>query len=153
MVQLYAVALVVGVFSVFFDAAYQSYLPHLVERDNLVEGNAKLDAVSAVSSVAGRAAGGPLIQAITAPLALFTTVGGFVASALCLASIWKREPEPERKPPARLGPEIVVGLRFVLGHRLLRPIAASVAPRICSWRYRRRRCSSSWRGRWSCPRR
>ncbi|MFC7650388.1 MFS transporter [Streptosporangium lutulentum] len=53
MIQLYLVALVTGVLTVFFDVAYQSYLPHLVGREHLVEGNAKLEAVRASSQVAG----------------------------------------------------------------------------------------------------
>ena len=35
--QLYAVALLTGVCTVFFDVAYQSYLPQLVEREQLVK--------------------------------------------------------------------------------------------------------------------
>jgi hypothetical protein len=42
-----------GVCTVFFDVAYQSYLPHLVGRENLVEGNAKLEAVRGVSQIGG----------------------------------------------------------------------------------------------------
>jgi hypothetical protein len=52
--QLYAVAFTVGVFTVFFSVAYQSYLPHLVGRDNLVEGNAKLESVRALRIWAGQ---------------------------------------------------------------------------------------------------
>jgi MFS family permease len=41
--QLYAVGSGVGVCTVFFDVAYQSYPPSLVDRQQLVEGNAKLE--------------------------------------------------------------------------------------------------------------
>ena len=52
--QLYVVAgIVVGICTVFFDVAYQSYLPQLVDRDQLVEGNAKLQASESVSQIAG----------------------------------------------------------------------------------------------------
>ena len=44
--QLYAVGFVVGTLTVFFDIAYQSYLPSLVKRDQIPEGNAKLTASS-----------------------------------------------------------------------------------------------------------
>src|SRR5690348_13605421 len=47
--QLYVVALVTGVSTVFFDVAYQSYLPALVDREALVEGNSKLQASESVS--------------------------------------------------------------------------------------------------------
>ena len=70
LVQVYAVALVAGVCTVFFDVAYQSYLPHLVGRDNLVEGNAKLQGTQSVAQVAGPTVGGVLVQALTAPYAI-----------------------------------------------------------------------------------
>ena len=41
--QLYVVGFVAGTVTVFFDVAYQSYLPSLVERDQLVDGNGKLE--------------------------------------------------------------------------------------------------------------
>src|SRR3954467_5859360 len=66
-VQLYAVALVTSVSTVFFDVAYQSYLPELVTREELVEGNAKLQASESVSQIAGPGVGGVLLQAVTAP--------------------------------------------------------------------------------------
>ena len=52
-VQLYVVGFVVGVLTVFFDVAYQSYLPSLVARDQLQEGNAKLEISRAGAQVVG----------------------------------------------------------------------------------------------------
>jgi MFS family permease len=123
MPQLYAVGLLAGVFTVFFDVAYQSYLPHLVGRDNLVEGNAKLEAVRGVNQIAGPTAAGLVIQWLTAPVAVAVDAVSFVGSALFVGLIRKREPKPARKPDAHLGREIGEGLRFVLGNRLLRSIA------------------------------
>ena len=54
--------LLTGVFTVFFDVAYQSYLPHLVGREHLVEGNAKLEAVRGGRQIGGPTAAGFLIQ-------------------------------------------------------------------------------------------
>jgi MFS family permease len=51
--QLYVVAFLVGILTVFFDVAYQSYLPSLVGRENLVEGNSKLEISRSVSEIAG----------------------------------------------------------------------------------------------------
>ncbi|WP_246079999.1 MFS transporter [Nonomuraea mesophila] len=124
--QLYAVALALGVCTVFFDAAYQSYLPHLVGRERLVEGNSALEGVRTVAQLGGPGVGGYLIQFLTAPFALAVTVAGFAWSAVCLATI--RRPEPRQKHPrAHLGKEIGEGVRFVLGHPLLRRIAACAA--------------------------
>ncbi|HET6213112.1 MAG TPA: MFS transporter [Micromonosporaceae bacterium] len=122
--QLYVVALLTGVLTVFFDVAYQSYLPHLVGRDNLVEGNSKLEVVRASTQIGGPGVGGALIQWLTAPYAIAVDAVSFAFSAMFVGFIRKREPLPERGPDAHLGREILEGLRFVMGNRLLRAIAA-----------------------------
>ena len=121
--QMYVVALVVSVCTVFFDVAYQSYLPELVERDTLVEGNAKLQASESVAQVAAPAIGGLLIQVLTAPFAVLVDAASFVWSASWVMAIQARVPKPARRPDRHLGREINEGLRFVLGDRMLRAIA------------------------------
>ncbi|MET3807718.1 MFS family permease [Nakamurella sp. UYEF19] len=121
--QLYVVALVVGVCTVFFDVAYQSYLPELVGRKGLVEGNAKLQASESVSQIAGPSVGGLLIQVLTAPFAVVVDALSFLWSASWLAAIKARPAKPPRQPDRQLRREIGEGLRFVLGNRLLRAIA------------------------------
>jgi hypothetical protein len=126
MPQLYAVALATGVLTVFFDVAYQSYLPHLVGREHLVEGNAKLEAVRGVSQIAGPTIAGLVIQALTAPVAVALDAASFAGSALFVRRIRRREDLPERKPEAHLRNEVMEGLRFVFGNRLLRAIAMCI---------------------------
>jgi MFS family permease len=121
--QLYVVALVTGVSTVFFDVAYQSYLPQLVDRTEIVEGNAKLQASESVSQIAGPGAGGLLIQALTAPYAVLVDALSFLWSAGWISAIKARPPKPERKPDRHLGREMKEGLAFVLGNRILRSIA------------------------------
>ncbi len=121
--QLYVVALVTGICTVFFDVAYQSYLPQLVDRTLLVEGNAKLQASESVSQIAGPSVGGLLIQALTAPYAVLLDAVSFLWSASWVAAIRSRPPKPERKPDRHLGREIAEGVRFVVGSPLLRAIA------------------------------
>jgi len=121
--QLYLVALLTGIFTVFFDVAYQSYLPHLVGRDNLVEGNAKLEAVRGVNQIGGPTVAGLLIQALTAPVAVAIDAVSFLGSAVFVGLIRKREPAPERQPDAHLRREIMEGLRFVVRNKLLLAIA------------------------------
>lgn len=79
--QLFAVAFVAGVGTVFFDVGYQSYLPELIGRDDLVDGNAKLQASQSVAMVAGPSVGGGLVQALTAPYALVIDALSFLWSA------------------------------------------------------------------------
>ncbi|MEQ4210086.1 MFS transporter [Actinopolymorpha sp. B9G3] len=130
--QLYAVALLHGILTVFFDVAYQSYLPHLVGRANLVEGNSRLESVRALSHVGGPGAAGSLIQVVTAPVALLADAVALALSAVFVVRITKREERP-RRPDTHLVRDIGEGLRFVLGHRLLRSIAACTSTaNLCS---------------------
>ena len=85
--QVVVVAFVLGTFSALFDVAYQSVLPHLVAPDKLVEGNAKLQAVAAVSQIGGPAAAGFVIRALTAPVAVGVNAITYVSSAAFLSRI------------------------------------------------------------------
>ncbi|MFC5720900.1 MFS transporter [Streptomyces gamaensis] len=128
MAQLYAVALVTGVATVFFDVAHQSWLPQLLPRERLVAGNGALEAVRSTAQVAGPGLGGGLVQLVGAHLAIVADACGYALSALFLLGVRKPESPPE--PPAAgtsLRGEVMEGLRFVLGHPLLRVIAAATA--------------------------
>lgn len=93
--QIYIVSAATAVFTALFDAAYPAYLPTLVGRENLVEGNAKLSATSSIAEMGGFAAAGALVQFLSGPLALVVDAGTFVVSALTLGWIRIREPEPQ----------------------------------------------------------
>lgn len=124
--QLYVVGFLVGILTVFFDVAYQSYLPALVERDQLVEGNSKLEVTRSGAGIAGPGVAGALISAITAPYAIVADALSYVLSGGFLTAIRKREPRaerPEHGSKPRMRTELREGLRYVLGHRYLRPQA------------------------------
>ncbi|MGH3682403.1 MAG: MFS transporter [Natronosporangium sp.] len=121
--QLYAVALLVGAGTVFFDVAALSLLPHVVGRDRLVGANSALSGLRATAGVAGPAAGGGLVALLTAPLAVLANAVGFVASAVLLAGVRRPEPRLVRPDRPRLLPEIAEGVRYLAGHPVLRPIA------------------------------
>lgn len=121
--QLYVVAVVTGVCTVFFDVAYQSFLPQLVGRGALVEGNSKLQASESVSQIAGPGLGGLLIQVFTAPYALLIDAVSFLWSAVWVTAIRTHPPRPRRKSDRHLGREIAEGVRFVTGNKMLRAIA------------------------------
>ena len=95
MLQLYVVGFAVGVLTVFFDVAYQSYLPALVDRERLVEGNAKLEISRSAAAVAGPPVGGALVGVLSAPIAILLDALSFLASAIFLFAIRKPEPAPE----------------------------------------------------------
>lgn len=131
MQQLYVVGFVSGILTVFFDVAYQSYLPSIVERDQLTEGNSKLEVSRTVAQTAGPAIGGGLIGVLTAPVAIVADSISYLASAAFVFLIRRHEPTPDRhvdehgRQREGLRQEVAAGLRYVLGNPYLRGIAAS----------------------------
>jgi MFS family permease len=127
--QLYVVGFLTGICTVFFDVAYQSYLPSLVERDQLVDGNGKLEMSRSGAQLAGPAVAGWLIQLLRAPIAIAADAASYAWSAAWVFRIRASEPPIEvpedGHPPLRS--EIKVGLRYVWHHALLRPIALCTA--------------------------
>ncbi len=125
--QLLVVQFLVGICTVFFDVAYQSYLPFLVEREDLIEGNAKLQLTVSVAQVAGPSMSGGLIAAITAPYAIVADSISYVISTAFMIPIRKPEVLPERAvdaPKPAMLPELKEGLKWVLDSKYLRAIAA-----------------------------
>jgi MFS family permease len=128
--QLYIVGFINGCATVFFDVAYQSYLPSLVDRDKIVDGNAKLETSRSAAQITGPGVAGVIIGAVTAPFAVAVDALSFIGSALFMFAIRRHEAAPEprlnehgERPSMRS--EITEGLRYVGGHRLLRSIAAT----------------------------
>ena len=129
--QLYVVVFLTGVCQVFFDVAYQSYLPSLVERDQIIEGNSKLEISRSAAQVGGPGMAGGLVEIFTAPYAVLVDAISFLGSGLFLLGIRKQEEAPVRetadgsKPSMRT--ELKEGLRFVLGNPNLRAQAGCTA--------------------------
>lgn len=122
--QLLVVALVTGVCTVFFDVAYQSYLPDLVEPDDIGQGNAKLQASQSVAMIGGPALAGGLIRLVGAPLTIAFDAVSFVASAVFVGRIRHADtpaPASDRRPIVE---EVREGLSFVVRDPLLWRIAA-----------------------------
>ncbi|MGZ6274354.1 MAG: MFS transporter [Candidatus Limnocylindrales bacterium] len=126
--QLFVVAFAQGTMTVFFDVADQSYLPEILDRDDLVDGNAHLEISASVAQIGGPVLGGNLIAVVTAPLAIAVDALSFFISGGFLSAIRRRESKPARRlnaagRPTSLQTDIGEGLRYVLGSRYLRPIA------------------------------
>ncbi|MFI9155346.1 MFS transporter [Streptomyces sp. NPDC053367] len=125
--QLYAVVLLTGCATVFFDVGSQSTLPQLVDREALVGANAAVVSLQAASNIAGRGAGGGLVQLLTAPVAVLFSSLAYLASALRLTAIGARQKLPARAGGPRLRAQIAEGLRHVLGDPELRALALAAA--------------------------
>lgn len=133
--QLYVVAALVGILSVFFEAAYQSFLPILVERDQLVEGNSKLGMSDSVAEIAGPPLGGLLVQLLNGPLVILLDACSFIWSALWLRRIPVEEPRPHGDEHAgQVWAELREGVAALWQHPILRWLAiVSVVSNFFGW--------------------
>jgi MFS family permease len=127
--QLFIVGFATGTLTVFFDVSYQSYLPALVERGELGEANSKLEVSRSGAQLGGPGLAGVLVGAITAPYAIAVDAASFAASALLMSAIRRVEELPETLAATRqrMRTEIAEGLRFVVGHPIMRPMMVFVA--------------------------
>ena len=125
--QLYLTAFVVGLLTVFFDVAYMAYLPTLVSREQLVDGNAKLELSRSVAQMSGPGVAGGLVQLVGGAIAVAVDAVSYAVSAWCLWLIQTDEPpsgSAEHDRDSSLWAELVEGLQAILGSPVLRAIAA-----------------------------
>ncbi len=125
---LYGVAFLVGTFTVVFEVAFASYLPTLVRREELVEGNGKIAASASAAQVGGPGIAGILVSLLGAPVAVLIDAASYLVSA---ALMWKI-PALERRPTPsggeqRVRREIGEGLRAVFHSPVLRALIACSA--------------------------
>jgi MFS family permease len=130
---LYLVTTLVGLLNMVFDVGALSYVPQLVERRHLSQANSRLQASNAVAGISGPGLAGLLIGLITAPITLSVDAVSYLASALGLIAITRREPEPEQPAERQsVGRSIAEGLRAVYGSRVLRALLTqSAALNLC----------------------
>lgn len=125
--HLIVVSAIIGLASVFFDVAYQSYVPILLHKDAIGDGNSKLETTNQIAGIASPALVGWLLTLIKAPILLAIDALSYLLSAFSLALIKDRElpkPKEERKP---LKHEIAEGLKFVWHQKFIRAISFTTA--------------------------
>ncbi|HEV7679964.1 MAG TPA: MFS transporter [Candidatus Dormibacteraeota bacterium] len=123
--HLYAVAVLLGTFSVAFDVSYLAYLPSLVESRDLVEGNTKLQISYSISGLLGPSLAGVLIQGFGAARSMLADAVSYVVSVAALLLI--RTPEQATAsdaahPRRGMRSELGEGVRLVFGHEILRSL-------------------------------
>ncbi|HTJ28041.1 MAG TPA: MFS transporter [Candidatus Limnocylindria bacterium] len=128
--QLVAVALFVGIASVFFDVAYQAYVPALVAPAWLEHANARLEASNSAARLAGSGLAGVLIALVGAPLAVACDAMSYLVSVAALAGI--RVPETHRdtvsaSEPLAFAVALREGIALVVRSPVLRAILCATA--------------------------
>ena len=126
----YAVAFAGATLTIAFDAAQFAAIPSLVPSDDdLVAANGRVQASYSAAQIAGPLLAGLLIAVAPLQQVLWVDAASFLLSAGTLALIGRafnaapRDTEPRR--PIRQ--EVAEGLRYVLGHPVLRNISAMMA--------------------------
>jgi MFS family permease len=125
--HLYMIVFLVSTLGLFFNVAYRSFLPSLVDRKQLVEGNSKLEISRSAAEIIGPGLAGGLVQLVTAPIAIIVDALSFLASGLLLGLIRTPEPPPKpSEPQQNIWHEVIEGLRLVINDQYLRAIAGCI---------------------------
>jgi MFS family permease len=149
MIHVVIVGAGVGAATALFQITDNAYLPSLIGRRRLIEGNAKLETTEAIAEITGPASAGVLIAALGAPLAVVIDAVSYVWSAVMLGRI--RTPDEAKPPPEqaaaptqapsptaedpddaasaqsfRTGEDFRIGLRAIFGHPLVRPVVLTL---------------------------
>jgi MFS family permease len=125
----YVVAFMNSTLAIAFNTAEFASIPHLVDRDNLVSANGRIQASYSVATVAGPLIAGVFLGFVTPETVLFFDAFTFVVSIGSLLLI-RRSLNPakrEQKAPTNLRSDVVEGLRYVWGHPVLRAISIMMA--------------------------
>lgn len=117
---LYAVTFAAGVLQVAFDLAYQSFVPALVDRRQLVEANGRLQLSNSLSQVAGPGLAGVLVELLTAPVAIALDALSFLVAGLGALTIRVRG-EAAGRPAGPGGPRLWAQVREGMGDVLRDP--------------------------------
>jgi MFS family permease len=121
---LYIVLFLTGLLSILGDVGIMAYIPALLKKEELIEGNSKIAMTDSVTIVAGSGASGALVQALTAPIAIVIDAVSFVLSAVFIWTIPTPVPAAVPKEDRQsIRKDITEGLGFVYRSPFLRPLA------------------------------
>ena len=123
LVYVYALAFAAGLMTVFFDVAYQAYLPSLVTRAQLVEGNSKLETTNSLAGTFGPLAAGVTVQLLSAAWAMVFDASTYFFSAGMMSRIRHPESPPRAEQRAPFLTEARQGFAVVFGDSRLWSIA------------------------------
>jgi MFS family permease len=124
---IYAVAFVTSTLSIFFAAAEFGAIPSLVDSNELVSANGRIQASFAAASVLGPLAAGGLLVFLPIEAILLLDAASFVVSAVMLSLIARPFNAPITKRATSIRQDVVEGLRYVLSHPVLRNISLMMA--------------------------
>lgn len=125
----YAISFVSTTLTIFFEASEFAAVPSLVGQDDLVSANGRIQASYSGAAVAGPLLAGLLIAMMPIADLLLLDATSFLVSAVSLALIRRsfNQAHDETRQPSTLREDVREGLRYVLGHPVLRNISLMMA--------------------------
>jgi hypothetical protein len=124
---IYAVTFISSCLTIAFDSSQFAAIPSLVASDDLVGANGRIMASYQTAQIAGPLLAGVLVAVVRIEDILFVDAASFVVSAATLMSIARRFSSADARERKHIRREIADGLRYVLGHPVLRNISIMMA--------------------------
>lgn len=124
---IYATAFALATLGIFFQAAQFAAIPSLVERDELITANGRIQASFSAATVVGPLAAGAVLAFMSVESLLYLDALTFAASAVALALIARPFNAPREATRTSMRADIAEGLRYVLRHPVLRNISVMMA--------------------------
>jgi MFS family permease len=126
---IYAVGFLQSTLTICFEAGQFAAIPNIVKQDDLVTANGRIQASYSAVSIVGPLLAGALVAILPLPMLLLLDASSFLISALSLSIIrvsfnGKKDEQQEKK---NIGQDVIEGLRYVLGHPVLRNISLMMA--------------------------
>jgi MFS family permease len=126
---IYAVTFIQSTIFIAFAAGEFAAIPSLVSTDDLVTANGRIQATFSAAQVAGPLLAGLLVSFLPLPWVMAFDAGSFAISAISLSLIHGsfNVVSDEPKEATTILHDVREGLRYVLGHPVLRNISAMMA--------------------------
>ena len=124
---IFACGFALATLGIFFQAAEFAAIPSLVERDQLVTANGRIQASFSAATIVGPLAAGAVLAFVPIESLLYIDALTFVVSAIALALIARPFNAPRQAVRSSIRADVVEGLRYVLQHPVLRNISAMMA--------------------------
>ncbi len=114
---------------IFFNSAEYAALPSLVPTDDLTAANGRIEASYSTAFIIGPVLAGGLSALVSLPDLLLVDAASYLIAALTLVLVRGsfNQRSEEAKEPTNIRQDVVEGLRYVLGHPVLRNISLMMA--------------------------
>ena len=117
------VVVLIATFNLIFDASLGALIPEILLPDEWSSANSRLSATASGGEVAGPAIAGYIVQTFAVPLTIFLDALSYLVSAVCIAqcqTTLPQAPKPIKAEKQNVMRAVGEGLRFVVGHPILR---------------------------------